>query len=362
MELHLNENIKKYRKKRGMTQEQLSEAMGVSVGAVSKWESGQMNPEIGMIVRIADFFELSVDSLLGYSYRSRNLSDTLNLIKSLSNKKDYSAVKDEIFKALLKYPNDFDIVYQSGITLSNLGWEREDKEAVAQSLVLLEHSCSLIEQNSNPDISIGSIKSRIAIILSSEKRYDEAIDIFKEYNVNGVNNSWIGKSYTEMKKYDQALIAFSESYIDNLVNIYICITGMCTCFVEMGRHSEALEMIIWLKNTLNALEYKDRPSYLIKMGMMLDTIQVMLRYAMKDKDSVILLMKDVAKKARLFDSNPDFSCNSIRFYSGKEHFFCDDIGQSAVEAVEKLLNMNDSKEDRDELVAKWKEVLSEQKE
>ena len=64
----------------------------------------------------------------------------------------------------------------------------------------------------------------------------------------------------------------------------------------MGRHSEALEMIIWLKNTLNALEYKDRPSYLIKMGMMLDTIQVMLRYAMKDKDSVVLLMKDIAKK------------------------------------------------------------------
>ena len=169
MELHLNENIKKYRKKRGMTKEQLSEAMGVSVGAVSKWESGQMNPEIGMIVRIADFFELSVDSLLGYSYRSRNLSDTLNLIKSLSNKKDYSAVKDEIFKALLKYPNDFDIVYQSGITLSNLGWEREDKEAVAQSLVLLEHSCSLIEQNSNPDISIGSIKAGLQLFYLQKK-------------------------------------------------------------------------------------------------------------------------------------------------------------------------------------------------
>ena len=37
---------------------------GVSVGAVSKWESGQMNPEIGMIVKIADYFGLSVDYLL----------------------------------------------------------------------------------------------------------------------------------------------------------------------------------------------------------------------------------------------------------------------------------------------------------
>ncbi|HQO70469.1 MAG TPA: helix-turn-helix transcriptional regulator [Clostridia bacterium] len=359
MKLYLNENIRKYRKLRGMTQEQLAEAMGVSVGAVSKWESSQMNPEIGMIVKIADFFQLSVDSLLGYSYRSQNLSDTVSNIKALCAKKDYLSAKEEISKALLKYPNDFSIVYQSGITLSNLGWEREDKQAIAYSLQLLEHACSLIEQNTNPDISIGSIKSRIAIILSSLERNEEAIDIFKEYNINGVNNSRIGRCYADMKKYDQALTAFSESYIDNLVNIYICITGMSSCFAEMNRHDEALEMIIWLKNTLNALEYRDKPSYLIKMGIMLDIIQVMLHYAMNDKALAVPLMRKVLEKAKLFDANPDFSSNSIKFYSGEEHVFCDDIGQSAVEAVEKLLNMNDSEKDREELMVIWKEVLNE---
>ena len=40
MKTNINENIKLYRKERKFTQEQLAEAMGVTVGAVSKWESG----------------------------------------------------------------------------------------------------------------------------------------------------------------------------------------------------------------------------------------------------------------------------------------------------------------------------------
>ena len=49
MKINLSENIKNLRKKRGMTQEQLSEVMGVSVGAVHKWETGLSTPEIGLI-------------------------------------------------------------------------------------------------------------------------------------------------------------------------------------------------------------------------------------------------------------------------------------------------------------------------
>ena len=40
MKSNISENIKFYRKEKNFTQEQLAEAMGVSVGAVSKWESG----------------------------------------------------------------------------------------------------------------------------------------------------------------------------------------------------------------------------------------------------------------------------------------------------------------------------------
>ena len=46
MKLNLSENIKKYRKEMNLTQEGLAEAFGVTVGAVSKWESGSTVPDI----------------------------------------------------------------------------------------------------------------------------------------------------------------------------------------------------------------------------------------------------------------------------------------------------------------------------
>ena len=66
MELSLSNNIRHFRKERHLTQEQLAEIMGVTFGAVYKWESGQSTPELGLIVEMADFFGTSTDVLIGY--------------------------------------------------------------------------------------------------------------------------------------------------------------------------------------------------------------------------------------------------------------------------------------------------------
>lgn len=54
--MKLSTNIKELRKSHNLTQEQLAEAMNVTVGTVSKWESASSSPDIEMIVELADFF------------------------------------------------------------------------------------------------------------------------------------------------------------------------------------------------------------------------------------------------------------------------------------------------------------------
>ncbi len=63
--LKLNDTICFYRKKQGLTQEELAVKLGVTNQSVSKWESAQCCPDISLIPKLADVFEISIDELFG---------------------------------------------------------------------------------------------------------------------------------------------------------------------------------------------------------------------------------------------------------------------------------------------------------
>jgi len=59
-------NIKRLRMNKGVTQEQLGDALGVSGQAVSKWENESALPDILFLPRLAEYFGISIDELMGY--------------------------------------------------------------------------------------------------------------------------------------------------------------------------------------------------------------------------------------------------------------------------------------------------------
>jgi transcriptional regulator with XRE-family HTH domain len=65
--LEFYEKLQELRKQRGLTQEQLAEALYVSRTAVSKWESGRGYPTIDSLKRLATLFAVTVDDLLSGS-------------------------------------------------------------------------------------------------------------------------------------------------------------------------------------------------------------------------------------------------------------------------------------------------------
>lgn len=64
-ELRCGEQLAFLRREKQITQEQLAQAMGVTNQAVSKWESGQSYPDITLLPRLAAYFQVTVDELLG---------------------------------------------------------------------------------------------------------------------------------------------------------------------------------------------------------------------------------------------------------------------------------------------------------
>ena len=62
--MNISDRIQSLRKAKGITQEQLADAVGVSRQAVSKWEAEQSVPDLERVVAMAEYFDVTTDYLL----------------------------------------------------------------------------------------------------------------------------------------------------------------------------------------------------------------------------------------------------------------------------------------------------------
>lgn len=109
MDLFIGENIKRLRRERGLTQETLAERLHISAAAVSKWERGESVPDIGMLLPLASYFNVSSDELLGL-----NAAKAKEKIKAVFEERDrLSALGKEreafdlIANAHREFPDDW---------------------------------------------------------------------------------------------------------------------------------------------------------------------------------------------------------------------------------------------------------------
>ena len=60
-----NERLKELRKEMALTQTELAKRIGATQRQISFWESGQIEPGIFWLIKLADFFDVSIDYLVG---------------------------------------------------------------------------------------------------------------------------------------------------------------------------------------------------------------------------------------------------------------------------------------------------------
>lgn len=63
--MNLGKTILELRKQKNVTQEDLAAELGVTAAAVSKWENGYTLPDVLILCALADYFEVTIDELLG---------------------------------------------------------------------------------------------------------------------------------------------------------------------------------------------------------------------------------------------------------------------------------------------------------
>ena len=110
--MNFGEIIKKLRRQKDMTQEQLAEYLNLSTQAISRWETNSSLPDITLIPVIANIFDVSADTLLGIdiTIKDKRTEEIINHADeyTANGYKDKSA---EILRAGLKeFPNSYKIM------------------------------------------------------------------------------------------------------------------------------------------------------------------------------------------------------------------------------------------------------------
>lgn len=176
--MKLNENIAALRREKGYTQEQLAEMLGVSTQAVSKWECAASMPDISLLPRLSEIFDVSVDYLLGCE---RNVHQTIDEAITEANALSKQSQHDEstalLARTLARYPGDNHLIFELA-QHRFVNARHKDKPERETLLRLAEEGFETVMRNTENESRRAWATHFLSVIALSRREFDKA----REYN------------------------------------------------------------------------------------------------------------------------------------------------------------------------------------
>ena len=333
MEMKLADNIRSFRKERKLTQEQLAEVLSVTPGAVYKWEAGLSIPDLTLIIEMADFFDTSVDVLLGYIVKDNRIEATVKRLQEYRRSKDWDELA-EAEKALKKYPHSFRIVRESEALYSAFGFETGNKDALRRSLELLRQALLLLDQNEDPQISEQTLYAKMAWAYLGLEEEEKGIDLLKKNNAGGLYNAKIGHVLAACERTEEAAPFLSEALAKILADLCDTIVGYFNLFLSRGDHASAQAILCWGVGLFSGLRKDGKPNYFDKVNCVLLASLAGSQLMSGQEEEARVSLQEAERLAAFFDASPSYDESDIRFISRIEGASAhDDIGATAMDAV-----------------------------
>lgn len=345
MDRKIADNIKRLRKAGLLTQEQLAEALGVTVGAVYKWENGRSVPELGMLMRLSDLFQVSLDALVGYQAQSGGVVAAAERIHALQQDKKYDEAAAEAEKALLRYPNDFRIVYRAGELYAVAGIERKREKHLYRCIELMERSVQLLSQNTDPSICEASLQAQIAQCYLVLGKTQKGVELLKRYNVRGVNDPLIAIALAGDELMDGNVLGLGledavpfmmGAFGSLLTNAIRTLLAYANYYGRKKEYANACDALLLLTGLLEGIRMdEDAPCYVDKVNAPCYAACAKFFLLLGEEDKVEPYLRRAYRSAVRFDNAPTIKLENVKFCIGdlQNATTYDDLGESAVAAV-----------------------------
>ncbi len=238
----LQDQIRQIRKSKGMTQEELAEALGVTAASVSKWENGQSAPELGALCAMADFFEVSVDALLGHTLKGSRRIQMVEQLKALTQQKEYDQAKELSQTLLCNYPNDYEVVDAGASLYYCISISTGDKAAMNTSIELVKRLFPLVKGEDNARFGL---LSRLANQYELLEDWETARKYYTEGNVNGSNDRPLAYLEAKEKGDKDAVAKISGLFATSLFHAVMDALKIKELWEALGEKEKAAAAVKW---------------------------------------------------------------------------------------------------------------------
>jgi len=247
--LNIGETILQLRKMRELTQEQLASMVGVSAGAVSKWENGNSTPDISLLAPLARALNTSLDELLSFQSQLSEVEVTnikQELIKVFLHE-GYTAGESKCLLYLKEYSNSIHLKFEvASLLYMYLATANKPSGEFIKSKKL--HSLSLLQQvveNREPKYTPIALFS-IAHIYMDMENYEESEKSLKKLPLNQIDPGVLYTNlYLKQGKNEEAIKYCSGKLLSYI--IHSC--AMLATLAKVSRAEKDYDKAIFYLNT-----------------------------------------------------------------------------------------------------------------
>jgi len=314
--MNIGEIIKKLRKQKDMTQEQLAEYLNISPQAVSRWEINSTLPDITLLPAIANIFGVSADVLLSIDVtaKEKQIQDIIDRVYKYRSEGDYEKAVEILRGGLKEYPNSYKIM---GELMACIGVTRNGKttdEALTLTNEIINLGEKILEECTD-DGCRHNATQLLCYAYSNPKvgKTEKAIELAEKMpNYFATRESLLENIYTGDKK-------FKQKQENMLKNFGIIIMGMGTYSGRFDGGEEksdeyggyTVEEDIAIRKKINALlevMFEDGNYGFFRHMMIYNCIEMAISYAkLNDYNNAIEILQLSADHAIKFDTGYDQS-------------------------------------------------------
>lgn len=253
--LKIGENILQKRKERGITQEELAEFMMVTKASVSKWETGQSYPDILLLPKLATFFNISVDELIGYDpdLSSAQIQKFYIDLENRVPDAGMDSIVEDIKIKIKQYYSCFDLLYYMSLFILNHCDLATDTTKKEEYLEYANNILKRVCENSKDSILKDKSLSLRAACLISLGKSEEALNILPSSDMLSISKDClVASAYLKTKKENEVDQKLQVMIYKNVIDLITLL--MMKSSLHDDDWVETLEKVEDLIETFNLIE------------------------------------------------------------------------------------------------------------